>query len=941
MQGAPPAEAERRLRQWAGQEISKLLQMPADGCEEVVEVIFGYDDAGELKEFLGGFCENASWKVERFVEELFEKRHGRPKEPPAAPGGRGAPGRGAGGKDAGGKGAGRGRGEAESARGRGRGGRGPAKDEYPRLQIPMYERDKADKRLIVIDAASGRHPVLTNCLNCGKVVTESEGWGPCLFCGNPLEMGVGRSVLHGDDRGYLGGATKSAQEEEERNRSFERAKETKDRLLNYDRNSKQRTVVYDDATDWYSESINPWLNERQREDAMQKAKQQEQRKQDEKRKIHCSIDIFGRTIVDTSAQVMADMDKKNKQDLHDWTMNVSEQNKLRDFVQNGTKGTGVSVAAAPMAGDSQDLYSRLRASLHGAQRKLQSSEGKWDPHRASPEEDDQASQRKSTRWDASVDSNRVEGEFSESTLGALSKSAEAAPRLLPVDESPCTDEDDSGACISMNQPWASLLIHGFSRTEGRGWKTEHRGRLWIHAAGKAPDKFEVDTLEQTYSSLYESKGVPVPALPSQAGGYPTSAVLGCVDLEQCWSREEYANVLKTNPDMPQEENSCEYIFWCLRPRRLTVPIKMGEDQRIWRLPQGCLPSAQRGLQAVRWPAPSDAAGRLVLPDLPRQEPSRPSASSSATAGGAGAASAAGGAGAARSSAGEAKAAPAAGKAKAAPAAGSAAVASGGGGPARRAAPPCLDLLPAEAPAEILEAITKDTDGLDRDAMVLQSGFVQLVGFVPADVQQRIVDEMRELGISASGFFPEQFDGVKNSPGVLRMHLGRHWNTAAQRYEVDRGNLDGAPAAPLPKLLADMYLEAVKRANREMNSGANKKRKLKPFPEGKAPDAAAVDFFPPSATMQIHQDRRESNESINAGYAVMGICIGDACDFAYGTEAPTDKRKPKSLTLKSGDVVLFGSDSRLLWHGVNRIMPRTAPPCLRMIPGRLSLTVKVL
>lgn len=93
-------------------------------------------------------------------------------------------------------------------------------------------------------------------------------------------------------------------------------------------------------------------------------------------------------------------------------------------------------------------------------------------------------------------------------------------------------------------------------------------------------------------------------------------------------------------------------------------------------------------------------------------------------------------------------------------------------------------------------------------------------------------------------------------------------------------------------------------------------------------------------MQVHQDKVESKESIDAGLPVMGICLGDTCDFAYGNEAPSEKRKMKTLTLKSGDVYLFGGESRLLWHGVNRILPRTAPPSLRLVPGRLSVTLRV-
>ncbi len=42
-------------------------------------------------------------------------------------------------------------------------------------------------------------------------------------------------------------------------------------------------------------------------------------------------------------------------------------------------------------------------------------------------------------------------------------------------------------CISMHQPWASLLVHGIKRVEGRAWPTEHRGTLWVHATAQAPE----------------------------------------------------------------------------------------------------------------------------------------------------------------------------------------------------------------------------------------------------------------------------------------------------------------------------------------------------------------------------------------------------------------------------------------------------------------------
>lgn len=40
---------------------------------------------------------------------------------------------------------------------------------------------------------------------------------------------------------------------------------------------------------------------------------------------------------------------------------------------------------------------------------------------------------------------------------------------LPADTNPV-------GVLSMHQPWASLLVHGIKRIEGRTWTTKHRGR---------------------------------------------------------------------------------------------------------------------------------------------------------------------------------------------------------------------------------------------------------------------------------------------------------------------------------------------------------------------------------------------------------------------------------------------------------------------------------
>ena len=60
------------------------------------------------------------------------------------------------------------------------------------------------------------------------------------------------------------------------------------------------------------------------------------------------------------------------------------------------------------------------------------------------------------------------------------------------------EKDDTNMCISMHQPWASLMVHGFKRFEGRAWTTKYRGPLWVHATSQKPDPDQIDLLESLH-----------------------------------------------------------------------------------------------------------------------------------------------------------------------------------------------------------------------------------------------------------------------------------------------------------------------------------------------------------------------------------------------------------------------------------------------------------
>jgi DNA oxidative demethylase len=84
-------------------------------------------------------------------------------------------------------------------------------------------------------------------------------------------------------------------------------------------------------------------------------------------------------------------------------------------------------------------------------------------------------------------------------------------------------------------------------------------------------------------------------------------------------------------------------------------------------------------------------------------------------------------------------------------------------------------------------------------------------------------------------------------------------------------------------------------------------------------------------MGLHQDRDERDVSA----AVIGVSLGDEALFRIGSAARGGKTR--SVTLASGDVIVFGGAARLAYHGIDRIRPGTS----RLVPGggRLSLTLR--
>lgn len=98
-----------------------------------------------------------------------------------------------------------------------------------------------------------------------------------------------------------------------------------------------------------------------------------------------------------------------------------------------------------------------------------------------------------------------------------------------------------------------------------------------------------------------------------------------------------------------------------------------------------------------------------------------------------------------------------------------------------------------------------------------------------------------------------------------------------------------------------------------------------------PEACLINFYNKTARMGLHQDRDETDFSA----PVLSISLGADCLFRFGGHQR--KGPTQSLRLRSGDVIVLGGASRLVFHGVDRIYPGTSQ--LVEDDGRINLTLR--
>ncbi|KAM9183200.1 activating signal cointegrator 1 [Dugong dugon] len=425
--------------------------------------------------------------------------------------------------------------------------------------VNLYTREGQDRLAVLLpgrhpcDCLGQKHKLINNCLICGRIVCEQEGSGPCLFCGSLVCTREEQDILQRDSnksqkllKKLMSGTENSGKvdisprdllpHQKSRIKSgLEKAVKHKDKLLEFDKTSVRRTQVIDDESDYFASDSNQWLSKIERETLQKRQEELRELRHASRLSKKITIDFAGRKILEEENPL------------------AEYHSRLDETIQAIANGTF-----------NQPLTKLGRSSAEPLGILVNPNMDQPPP-----------------QW---VDQTGAASQKRALHLAGSELELSSHQHRMRIQDREFQEGFDGGWCLSMHQPWASLLVRGIKRVEGRTWYTPHRGRLWIAATAKKPSPQEVSELQATYR-LLRGKDLEFPC------DYPSGCLLGCVDLTDCLSQKQFK---EQYPDISQESDS-PFVFICTNPQEMIVKFPIKGSPKIWKLDSKIHQGAKKGL----------------------------------------------------------------------------------------------------------------------------------------------------------------------------------------------------------------------------------------------------------------------------------------------------------------------------------------------------------
>ncbi len=209
----------------------------------------------------------------------------------------------------------------------------------------------------------------------------------------------------------------------------------------------------------------------------------------------------------------------------------------------------------------------------------------------------------------------------------------------------------------------------------------------------------------------------------------------------------------------------------------------------------------------------------------------------------------------------------------------------------------------------------------RPRAQIAPGAVHVPGWLSDDEQRDLVAACRDWAKPPAGIRHT----VMPSGGVMSVQtvcLGWHWVPYKYLPTAD----DGAPVKPFPGWLAELGRRAVADAYAEADPDQAISGRYRP-------DVALINFYDGEAKMGMHVDKEERSPA-----PVVSLSLGRTCTFRFGNTA--NRNRPwQDVQLESGDLFVFGGESRFAYHGVLKTLPGTDRPGIGLPSGRLNITLR--
>ncbi len=178
--------------------------------------------------------------------------------------------------------------------------------------------------------------------------------------------------------------------------------------------------------------------------------------------------------------------------------------------------------------------------------------------------------------------------------------------------------------------------------------------------------------------------------------------------------------------------------------------------------------------------------------------------------------------------------------------------------------------------------------------MVSEGFRYLPEWLDAAAQVALLTDLRAV-LTEAPFYRPVMPRSGRPLTVQMSNAGSHgWITDRTGYRYERRHpVTGRPWPAIPDRLLDLWHQV----------GGY----------GLAPECCLINHYDGTARMGLHQDRDE--EDLAA--PVVSLSLGDSAVFRLG--GPLRKSPTRSMKLHSGDVVVLGGQSRLAFHGIDRVL----------------------